>query len=199
MPKENPDTNPLNPPEGVRRNHSTVNRNVNRGDLHLRPNKKIIKQLRDYCEQSGENMSDVFDLAIRNFLDKVWDPIDAKTNRYEAPIYNDKLLAEFYTKPHIIELYCQYAPGNKWKIEDDELGQRYNTFDCRLVEIGILQVLLSRPAGSHVKGFSDYNFEIDLWWESDFSFKATEMLLETLRVKYLMMYPEFLDLGETFE
>jgi hypothetical protein len=163
-----------------KRDYSKVSRRQDQGDLHIRPDGKLLKRLRAYCAKSGENISDVFAFAVRNHLNKVW-----QTDNNRNLQAQKKAFSVYKTKRHIIDLYLEYNPQNKWKFNDDEVAYLYNDVDLRLVKIGILQQSVNQSSAAQpVKGFSHYTEAIDFWIDNPLSYKAIDNLVDTLENQY---------------
>lgn len=169
-----------------KRDYSKIARRADRGDLHVRPDKKILDDLRAYCAETGENISDVFDFAIRNYL------INYRVSQDNE---NEEVSSPYLTSSHIIDIYLEHTPETKWKINDDKIACRYNDADSRLVEIGILQALINKTTDKRINGFSYFTDTIDFWLKTPLPYKAIDILLTDLREKHNSATKENADLN----
>ena len=107
--------------------------------IRIRPE---VKRLIDvFIAEQGISQQDFFELAASTFIEESQTKLaDLKTKGASLLAHDDLMKLDLWkTVPSIINLHLQYNKHLKWKPADDEVAQKFNSVDIKIIEIGIIQ------------------------------------------------------------
>jgi hypothetical protein len=167
------------------------NRNLARFDNRIESGLK--RKIDVFCAEHGFTQRELVEQSAVHFMEmwtaKISGIVDGKT------AHDDRLkMILFKSTPHIINLYRAYNFENKWKLKDDELGQKYNSVDLSLIELGIIQTQFN-ASFKKINSFEYYKNEIDSYIEQGLAAATVQMLLQHYRIKWSQATKREIDLS----
>jgi hypothetical protein len=151
--------------------------------IRIRPE---IKHLIDvFIAEQGISQQDFFELAASSFIeDSQMKLADLKTKGASLLAHDDLMRLDLWkTVPSIINLHLQYNKHLKWKPADDEVAQKFNSVDIRIIEIGIVQTQFNAHF-KKINSFKYYVSGIELAIEECKTVKDTEVYLQFIKDIY---------------
>ncbi len=166
----------------TKRDFSKVVRNENKGSIHLRPDKAILKQIRVFCAENGIGLSEFYDAAASHYLANVGTHTPPAVGTLVP--YDDRRLVIYKTDEGIINLY-QTQTKNRWKLSDDREAHVFNDKDIKLIELGMLQTFGNKKYTGKINSFKYFIPEIEIWLENPMEPAAIDTILNIMRHKFL--------------
>lgn len=147
-----------------------------------RINPKIKQRIDMFCAEHNFTQREIAEQSAVHFMD-VWTAkfsknVDGKT------AHDDGLkMIMWKTAPAVINLYRAYNFENKWKFADDDAGQKYNSVDLRLIELGIIETQFNSNF-KKINSFSYYKNQIDVFIDQKLGEEMLGFLLKHYREKW---------------
>jgi hypothetical protein len=167
--------------------------------MNLRPNIEIGRKIRIFCAENGLELSAFFEICAVTYIENLGHP-SKKISDTKTPIDDRRLMINWKTKGHIINLYLRYNvffnAKSRWSVSDDEKGIKFNDLDFRIIELGIIQTQFQQNFKGKINSFGYYENEINNFIELGMNEELLETMLKINRQRWQQVTGKIIDYSE---
>jgi hypothetical protein len=172
---------------------------TSRDRMNLRPNIEIGRKIRVFCAENGLELSEFFEICAVTYIENLGHP-SKKISDTKTPIDDRRLMINWKTKGHIINLYLRYNvffnAKSRWSVSDDEKGIKFNDLDFRIIELGIIQTQFQKNFKGKINSFGYYENEINNFIELGMNEELLETMLKINRQRWQQVTGKIIDYSE---
>jgi hypothetical protein len=172
---------------------------TSRDRMNLRPNIEIGRKIRIFCAENGLELSEFFEICAVTYIENLGHP-RKKISDTKTPIDDRRLMINWKTKGHIINLYLRYNvffnAKSRWSVSDDEKGSKFNDLDFRIIELGIIQTQFQKNFKGKINSFGYYENEISNFAELGMNEEVLNTMLKINRQRWQQATGRIIDYSE---